>query len=114
MISPSDMRLNASTRRRPSSGAQEMANRMVASPRCQIKKAASVTCCASLPGNTRNIASANECWHHSDLLTELFGEEWHYPAGDRAKEENHKFTYLRRVAEAVQKALPQEKRQVAA
>ncbi|MCE6980760.1 hypothetical protein EI534_25980 [Pseudomonas frederiksbergensis] len=62
----------------------------------------------------RNIESANECWHHSELLTELVGEEWHYPVGDRAKEENHKFTYLRRVVEALQEALHQEKRQVAA
>ena len=62
----------------------------------------------------RNIESSNECWHQSELLTELFGEEWHYPVGDRAKEENHKFTYLRRVVEAVQIALRQEQQQVAA
>ncbi len=62
----------------------------------------------------RNIESSNECWHQSELLTELFGEEWHYPVGDRAKEENHSFTYLRRVVEAVQIALRQEQQQVAA
>jgi hypothetical protein len=62
----------------------------------------------------RNIESSNECWHQSELLTELFGEEWHYPVGDRAKEENHKFTYLRRVVQAVQIALRQEQQQVAA
>jgi len=60
----------------------------------------------------RNIESTNECWHHSKLLTELFGEEWRYPVGDRALEENHKFTYLQRIVEAVQEALRQEQKQV--
>jgi hypothetical protein len=55
----------------------------------------------------RGIENANECWHQSRLLTELFGEEWHYPVGN-ALEENHKFTYLRPVVEAVQEALRQE------
>lgn len=41
-------------------------------------------------------------------MTELFGEEWHYPLDGKAVEENHKFTYLRRVVEAVQQALRQE------
>jgi hypothetical protein len=62
----------------------------------------------------RNIESANECWHQSEPLTELTGEEWHYPVGDRAIEENHKFTYLRRVVETVQAALRQEQQQGAA
>jgi hypothetical protein len=56
----------------------------------------------------RSIESPNECWHQSRLLTELFGEEWHYPLDGKAVEENHKFTYLRRVVEAVQQALRQE------
>ncbi len=53
----------------------------------------------------RSVESPNECWHHSKLLTELFGDEWHYPVGDKAVEENHEFTYLKRVVEAVQEAL---------
>lgn len=61
----------------------------------------------------RHIENPNECWHHSKLLTELFGEEWHYPLDGKAVEENHEFTYLRRVVEAVQQALRQEQ-QVAA
>jgi len=60
------------------------------------------------------VESPNECWHHSKLLTELFGDEWHYPVDDKAIEENHEFTYLRRVVEAVQDALRQEQQQVAA
>lgn len=56
----------------------------------------------------RGIESANECWHQSRLLTELFGDEWHYPLDGKAVEENHKFTYLRRVVEAVQAALRQQ------
>jgi hypothetical protein len=55
----------------------------------------------------RSIESSNECRHQSALLTDLFGEEWNYPAGN-AVEENHKFRYLRRVVEAVQEALRQE------
>lgn len=61
-----------------------------------------------------SVESPNECWHHSKLLTELFGDEWHYPVDDKAIEENHEFTYLRRVVEAVQDALRQEQLQVAA
>ncbi|NMX51956.1 hypothetical protein HXW90_20685 [Pseudomonas sp. Y39-6] len=56
----------------------------------------------------RSIESPNECWYQSRLLTELFGEEWHYPLDGKAVEENHKFTYLRRVVEAVQQSLRQE------
>ncbi|WP_017254534.1 hypothetical protein [Pseudomonas tolaasii] len=59
-----------------------------------------------------SVESPNECWHHSKLLTELFGDEWHYPVGDKAIEENHEFTYLRRVVEAVQDALRQEQQVV--
>lgn len=62
----------------------------------------------------RGIESANECWHQSRLLTELFGDEWHYPLDGKAVEENHKFTYLRRIVEAVQHALRQEQQQEAA
>ena len=61
-----------------------------------------------------SIESSNECWHQSALLSELFGEEWHYPLDGKAVEENRKFSYLRRVVEAVQHALRQEKQQVAA
>ncbi|MNI98028.1 hypothetical protein D3C73_1567900 [compost metagenome] len=53
------MRLKASTNARPSRGSQEMARRMLASPRCQIRNADSRTCPASLRGNTRSIASAS-------------------------------------------------------
>ncbi|MGC1333047.1 MAG: hypothetical protein WA878_22980, partial [Pseudomonas sp.] len=53
----------------------------------------------------RNIETTNECWHHSELLTELFGDEWHYPVGEHAVEENHDYTYLLRIVEAVQQAL---------
>lgn len=59
----------------------------------------------------RSIERSNECWHQSPLLTELFGDEWHYPVGDRAVEENHDFKYLRHIVEAVQEALRQDQQQ---
>ncbi|PMZ30292.1 hypothetical protein C1X25_37305, partial [Pseudomonas sp. GW247-3R2A] len=62
----------------------------------------------------RSIESSNECWHQSALLSDLFGEEWHYPLDGKAVEENHKFTYLRRVVEAVQAALRLEQQKEAA
>lgn len=62
----------------------------------------------------RNIESSGECWHQSELLTELFGDEWHYPLDGNAVAENHQFNYLRRVVEAVQQALRQEQQQEAA
>lgn len=62
----------------------------------------------------RNIESTNECWYHSELLTELFGEEWHYLVGDRALNENHKYTFLLRIVGAIQQALHQEQLQVVA
>jgi len=52
-----------------------------------------------------DIETTNECWHHSELLTDLFGDEWHYPVGEHAVEENHDYTYLLRIVEAVQQAL---------
>lgn len=55
----------------------------------------------------RSIESSSECWHQSPLLTELFGDEWHYLVGDRAIEENYGFKYLRRIVEAAQGALQQ-------
>jgi hypothetical protein len=65
-------------------------------------------------GVLSDIETPNECWHHIKLLTELFGEEWNYPLEGKAVEENHDFTYLRRIVEAVQAALSQEQQQVAA
>ncbi|BBN63572.1 MULTISPECIES: hypothetical protein [Pseudomonas] len=32
------------------------------------------------------IETQNDCWHYSDFLKELFGDEWHYPVGERAVE----------------------------
>lgn len=55
----------------------------------------------------RHIETTNESWHQSELLTELFGDEWHYPIGDSAVEENHDYSYLLRIIEAVQKAFAQ-------
>jgi hypothetical protein len=61
----------------------------------------------------RSIETPNETCHHDKILTELFGDEWHYLLSDKANEPNHQFTYLRRVVEAVKEALRQEQ-QVAA
>lgn len=59
----------------------------------------------------RSVESPNECWHHGKLLTELFGDEWHYPVANKAVEDNHDYLYLQRVVEAVQEALRQEQPQ---
>ncbi len=58
----------------------------------------------------RTIERSDECLHQSRLLTELFGEKWHYPLDGKAVEENHEYTYLRRIVEAVQAALIQEQK----
>lgn len=62
-------------------------------------------------------ASEDDQWH---VLGELedhtvtgWQEEWVYPLDGKAVEENHDFTYLRRIVEAVQAALLQEQQQVA-
>ena len=60
-----------------------------------------------------NIESPNECWHRSKPLTEIYGDEWHYPLQKHAVEENHEFTYLRRIVEAVQEALRKEQQAAA-
>ncbi|MDC6536603.1 hypothetical protein LN429_15975 [Pseudomonas syringae] len=56
-----------------------------------------------------SIESPSECSHQSALLTLLFGDEWHYPLDGKAVEENHDYTYLRLIVEAVQQALRQQK-----
>lgn len=61
----------------------------------------------------RHIENSNECWHHSKLLTEIFGDEWHYPLQEHAVEENHEFTCLRRIVEALQEALRQDQQAAA-
>lgn len=52
-----------------------------------------------------DIETPNECWHRSELLTQLFGEEWHYPVSDKAQEENHEYLYLERVVLATQQGI---------
>lgn len=51
------------------------------------------------------VETESECWHHSELLTDLFGNEWHYPVRERAVERNPDYNYLLRIVEAVQQAL---------
>lgn len=52
-----------------------------------------------------DIESSNECWHRSEILTQLFGEEWHYAVGDQAQAENHEYLYLERVVLATQQGI---------
>ncbi len=54
----------------------------------------------------RDVESMRDCWSHSELLSLLFGDEWHYPV-DRATELNPDYTYLLRIVQAVQQALTQ-------
>lgn len=51
-----------------------------------------------------SIERDSDCWHHSELLTKLFGEEWFHAASD-ATEPNHHYTYLQRIVLAVQEGL---------
>ncbi|MEX5566525.1 hypothetical protein Q1J55_01745 [Pseudomonas syringae] len=51
------------------------------------------------------IETQNDCWHHSELLTALFGDEWHYPVGQPALERSPEYDYLLRIVEEVQQAL---------
>lgn len=44
-------------------------------------------------------------WNHSQLLTELFGQEWFYYLDGRAAEPNPEYAYLERIVKAVQEAL---------
>lgn len=52
-----------------------------------------------------DIESSNECWHRSEILTQIFGDEWHYPVGDKAQAENHEYTYLERIVLATQQGI---------
>ncbi|AGZ38089.1 hypothetical protein ACLPJG_27015 [Pseudomonas aeruginosa] len=54
----------------------------------------------------RDVESLRDCWSHSELLSLLFGDEWHYPV-DQATEPNPDYTYLLRIVQAVQQALTQ-------
>ncbi|MEA1606122.1 hypothetical protein [Pseudomonas spirodelae] len=54
----------------------------------------------------RSIERDDHCWNHSDLLSELFGDEWWYNAGE-ATEPNPNYQYLQRIVLAVQIGLRQ-------
>jgi hypothetical protein len=54
----------------------------------------------------RSIEREDHCWNHSDLLSELFGDEWWYNAGE-ATEPNPNYQYLQRIVLAVQLGLRQ-------
>lgn len=53
-----------------------------------------------------DVESLQDCWSHSKLLSQLFGDEWHYSV-DRATEPNPNYKYLLRIVQAVQQALKQ-------
>jgi len=52
----------------------------------------------------RHVERPDHCFAHSDLLSQLFGDEWHHDAGD-ATEPNPDYGYLERIIAAVQEAL---------
>ncbi|WP_417778637.1 hypothetical protein [Stutzerimonas xanthomarina] len=54
----------------------------------------------------RNVEREDHCWNHSDLLAELFSEEWWHAASD-ATEPNPDYQYLQRIVQAVQAGLQQ-------
>lgn len=53
-----------------------------------------------------SVEREDHCWNHSDLLSELFSDEWWYAAGD-ATEPNPDYQYLQRIVLAVQAGLRQ-------
>lgn len=54
----------------------------------------------------RHVEREDHCWIHSDLLTELFSDEWWHDAGD-ATEPNPDYQYLQRIVLAVQAGIQQ-------
>ncbi|WP_375738026.1 hypothetical protein [Pseudomonas boanensis] len=64
-----------------------------------------------------NFESTEGLWHSgeaSDLLTRLFGEEWHYTVSNKAFVPHPKRQYLCRIVAAVQQALTQHQQAAAA
>lgn len=53
----------------------------------------------------RDCETQDAFWNKSQLLTELFGQEWFYYLGGRAEEPNPKYEYLQRIVKAVQQGL---------
>lgn len=54
----------------------------------------------------RHVEREDHCWNHSDLLSELFSDEWWHAAGE-ATEPNPDYLYLERIVLAVQAGLCQ-------
>ncbi|EOK5395676.1 hypothetical protein ACM6SP_004149 [Pseudomonas aeruginosa] len=54
----------------------------------------------------RSVEREDHCWNHTDLLSELFSDEWWHAAGD-ATEPNPDYQYLQRIVLAVQAGLRQ-------
>jgi hypothetical protein len=55
--------------------------------------------------NLEHIEHFSELWYHGKLLTDIFGEEWHYPVQDKALEENHAYTRLMLIVNTIKAAL---------
>lgn len=56
----------------------------------------------------RSVEREDHCWNHSDLLSELFSDEWWHSAGD-ATEPNPDYLYLQRIVRSVQAGLLEAK-----
>ncbi|MDU9408260.1 hypothetical protein RTH74_11685 [Pseudomonas sp. zfem001] len=54
----------------------------------------------------RNVEREDHCWNHSDLLAELFSDEWWHAASE-ATEPSPEYQYLQRIVQAVQAGLRQ-------
>lgn len=52
----------------------------------------------------RHVEREDHCWNHSELLSELFSDEWWHTAGE-ATEPNPDYLYLERIVLAVQAGL---------
>lgn len=52
-------------------------------------------------------STSMECWHHTELLSKLFGDEWWHRADD-ATEPNPDWYYLERIIDAVKEAIKQQ------
>lgn len=63
-----------------------------------------------IEGQLTSIEQPNDIWHYGELLSELFGDEYHYAASE-ADEPNPDYEYLARIVRAVQAGLSAAKEQ---
>jgi hypothetical protein len=59
-------------------------------------------------GDLDSCDTPQSCWNHSELLAQVFGEEWFCSLGSESEEPNPDYGYLVRICNAVREALRQQ------